>query len=145
MSRTPTNSTWQHIIQRCTNPAAKEYKDYGGRGITICSRWLDFKNFLEDMGLKPKGTSIDRIDNNSGYFKDNCRWATPEVQARNRRTYKNNRTSITGIHWNEQCHKYQVVIGAKGKNIYLGLFNTMSEAAKARKQGEIKYWGKEHA
>lgn len=74
---------------RCFNKRSKDYKDYGGRGITICPRWLNsFENFLEDMGLKPLGHQIDRIDNNKGYSKENCRWVTNKINCRNRRTTK---------------------------------------------------------
>jgi len=76
---------WSSMRQRCTNPKDKRYKSYGRRGITVCDRWMhSFKNFLEDMGEPPsKGYSIDRINNNKGYCKGNCRWATLEEQANN--------------------------------------------------------------
>lgn len=73
--------------QRCLNPNHEHYADYGGRGIGICQPWLDsFAAFLADMGPRPSPRhSIDRKDNEKGYSPDNCRWATPDVQARNRR------------------------------------------------------------
>lgn len=70
--------------ERCFSPKCKDYKDYGGRGITICERWLDFENFYVDMGDKPKGLSIGRIDNNDNYCPENCRWETSVQQARNK-------------------------------------------------------------
>lgn len=79
-------SVWRNIINRCTNPNVASYADYGGRGITICDRWLNsFENFLQDMGEPPEGRTIDRIDNNKGYYRENCAWNTPVQQARNRR------------------------------------------------------------
>lgn len=81
-----TFKAWQDMIGRCTNSNHDCYLDYGGRGITVCQRWLDsFVDFLADMGESPEGLSLDRIDNNSGYRPDNCRWTTPTRQMRNMR------------------------------------------------------------
>lgn len=81
--------SWQAMLTRCTNKSNFNYPDYGGRGITICDRWIQsFPNFLMDMGLRPLGTTLDRIDNDKGYSPDNCRWATDLQQAHNRRPFK---------------------------------------------------------
>lgn len=85
MTNTPTYKAWDAMIQRCTNSNDARYKDYGGRGITVCDRWLKFSNFLEDMGVKPAGLELDRIDNNGGYFLDNCRWISGIENKRNTR------------------------------------------------------------
>lgn len=78
--------TWQGVLKRCTNPNDTHYKYYGRRGITVCERWRKFENFLKDMGECPDGHSIDRIDNDGNYCKENCRWATKTEQMRNMST-----------------------------------------------------------
>ena len=85
MSRTPEYRAWCSMRQRCENSGHPDYPAYGGRGITVDPRWDDFLTFLADMGPRPHGTSLDRIDNERGYGPGLCRWATPTEQARNRR------------------------------------------------------------
>ena len=104
-TRTKTYDVWHNMIQRCTNPKHKYYKHYGGRGIKVCKRWMKFENFLEDMGKIPEGYSIDRINNNKGYKKSNCKWSTKKEQSRNTRR---NRSGTYGgktqllIEWSEE-------------------------------------------
>ena len=81
----PGYNTWKNMRARCLFPHSAHYKNYGARGITICKRWLLFKNFAHDMGPKPPGAQIDRIQNNKGYSKANCRWTTQRVNINNRR------------------------------------------------------------
>lgn len=142
MSETSEYTIWEGIIQRCTNPNSNAYKHYGGRGITVCERWLKFENFFEDIGKKPKGLTIERKNNELGYFKENCCWDTYLVQTRNQRIRKDNSTGVRGVSKIKHQNKYQVEINANHKRFYIGRFNTIQQAKEARQQAELKYWGR---
>lgn len=84
-SPSPEYQSWSSMIQRCTNNTRVSWKYYGGKGITVCDSWLyNFEAFLEDMGVRPEGMTLDRIDGDKGYLPENCRWATKKEQSTNR-------------------------------------------------------------
>jgi hypothetical protein len=119
MCNTPEHETWHSMGQRCNNKKHKNYKDYSGRGITICKEWKKFENFFKDMGIRPKGASLDRKDNNKGYCKENCKWSTPKEQALNRRN--NNvmalgEKSLCQSQWSDNLGFGRTVIGKRLKN-----------------------------
>lgn len=84
----PTYRSWKSMMCRCHSPKSDLDNCYLARGIKVCDKWLKFQGFLSDMGIRPEGTSLDRKDNNLGYYKENCRWANADEQARNRRNTK---------------------------------------------------------
>ena len=81
----PTKNSWHAMMRRCYDPKCNGYERYGAKGVEVCERWKTFKNFLEDMGERPTGKTLDRIDNTKGYEPGNCRWATADEQQSNRR------------------------------------------------------------
>ena len=141
----PEYAVWEGMIQRCTNPKATHYADYGGRGIEVCERWRDFANFIKDMGERPGTTfSIDRIDGNGNYEPENCRWATKSEQVHHLRIFKTNTSGAVGVFHDKKCNTYRASISVNNKTRSLGSFKNLSEAIEARRQGEIKYWGGTH-
>lgn len=97
-SSTKLYKSWSVMINRCINPNCPSYPDYGGRGITVCDRWkYSFENFLEDMGERPEGMSLDRKDNDGNYEPSNCRWATGTQQEFNKRVRIDSSSGITGV------------------------------------------------
>ena len=91
------HGSWYGMKKRCQNPEHSDYRNYGGRGISVCAAWEDFWVFVLDMGERPVGLSIDRIDNNGNYEPGNCRWASAEEQNRNKRSNKLDPTKVREI------------------------------------------------
>lgn len=137
---TPTYRAWAGMLDRCDRQSRQGYENYGGRGITVCEKWRDsFVAFLKDMGEKPEGLTLDRIDNDGNYGPDNCRWATREVQSRNQRLRKVNRSGMPGVRWTEDRNTFRVHIHANGKLNHLGASQDFFEACCLRKSAELKF------
>lgn len=134
-----TYSTWVGMKTRCNNPKSSNFKYYGGRGITYDPRWESFENFLEDMGERPEGMTLDRIDVNGNYCKDNCRWATKQEQARNSRERKRYMSDVPGVYWREKYGVWVVTIRSEGKQIHIGHFKDYDQAVAAKRLAEISY------
>lgn len=141
MTGTPTYFSWGSMIQRCLNPKAVVYQKYGGKGILVCEDWKKFENFYRDMGDRPEGTSLDRIDVNGNYCKENCRWADRKTQAFNQKQERRNKSGRTGVIWHKKAKKWMASIAVDRKSIYLGLFENFEDAVKAREDAELKYYG----
>lgn len=126
-------SIFHNMKARCLNSNRWNYKYYGGKGIQVCNRWTDktngFNNFVEDMGERPIGFQLDRIDVNGHYCKENCRWVNKYTQMGN--TTKSN--IVPGVGWHKQRQKYRARIKINGKDKSLGLYHTFEDAVVARK------------
>lgn len=129
-------NSWVAMRQRCANKNHKNYVDYGARGITVCDRWKSFLNFLEDMGERPEGMTLDRIDNSKGYSPDNCVWSNQRRQVLNSRNRKNKRSIYRGV--GKRSENMWI---AKCNHLYLGSFRTEREAAIAYNVAAIEQFG----
>lgn len=146
MSNTRTYQIHEGMLRRCNCPQQLGYENYGGRGIKVCERWNtllggSFENFFEDMGIAPDGMSLDRIDFNGNYCKENCRWATNSVQGYNKGLDPNNTSGKSGVSWYTQNQKWSAEIHVENQHIRLGMFSNFEDAVKAREEAELKYYG----
>lgn len=132
----PTYSSWKSIWQRCENPKHPRYADYGGRGITIAENWRSFPQFLADMGERPFDMTLDRIDNNKGYSKENCRWASITTQNLNQRVRKKNTLGITGVVYQQNRFYASARVSGKLRYFYSGI--DFFEACCARKSWDSR-------
>lgn len=125
--------TWNLMINRCKNSKLINFKDYGGKGVTVCKRWENIINFIEDMYPTFKeGLTLDRENPNGNYEPNNCRWTTKTVQSRNtRRLQSNNTSGYRGVNFDKKTQKWRVLIMVSNKSIYLGLFDNPIDGAKA--------------
>ncbi len=129
--------TWHGMLRRCNNPKNKDYKNYGGRGITVCEEWLDVRNFVdwaEKTYPNIEGYTLDRIDNDKGYSPENCRWVDRATQGLNQRMKKNNTSGFVGVNWKKDKNKWVVNIKHHKVLKYVGGFKTIEEAVLARDQ-----------
>jgi hypothetical protein len=130
-TRTVEGRVWGNMQQRCTNPNHPRYADYGGRGITVCERWSGQRGlhkFIKDMGFKPIGKTLDRVNNDKGYSKENCRWATEQEQQLNKRLYKSNTSGHRGIAWYKPYSKWRVQLKHNGVTKHGGYFDNLEDA-----------------
>lgn len=127
-------TTWEGMKARCGNPSASSYANYGGRGIRVTARWMEFHNFVLDMGKKPTPYhTLDRKDYDGDYSPENCRWATQEEQTENRRY-----TGTSGVVGVRLQGKYWTATGfRRGRSIHLYCGDSFEEAVKARRFWEI--------
>lgn len=143
LSKTREYAVWKSAIARVTNPNNERWKDYGGRGIKMCDRWNPqagggFKNFMDDMGECPAGLTLDRIDVNGDYCKENCRWATRFIQQVNRRGTTNTSGRI-GVSLCPHTGRWRARLRFEGVVYWLGRFTSFDEACEAvtKKEEEL--------
>jgi len=133
-------NTWRAMIRRCTIPTDKDYPRYGGVGISVCPEWMEYKNFVADMGEPEGDETLDRIDAYGIYEPSNCRWAGVKTQARNVRIRPDSTTKVTGVS-KTSSGKFIAKVNVGAQAYYSKVFLTIEEAAAARKELERLHWG----
>ena len=133
-----TYRSWHKLKQRCLNKNNSHYHRYGGRGIGLCEKWLTFEGFLEDMQERPIGTSIERINNEMGYFKENCKWANVSTQSTNRRRAIKSELP-RGV--STSGNRYRSFITINYKQYHLGCFKTKEDAHQEYCKIALEWWG----
>ena len=127
--------TWLNMLDRCYNKNFKRFNDYGGRGIMVCTEWLDIKNFVDWVDNKSnweEGLTLDRIDNDKGYSPDNCTFSTKTIQSINQRKRSTNTSGYVGVSWEAKVSKWRARVTMFKKEKHIGTFNTKEEAVQAR-------------
>lgn len=136
----PLRWVWHSMLTRCNNPLYTQFQLYGGRGIKVCDRWSNkvngFNNFVQDMGPRPEGFQLDRIDNSRDYNPENCRWVTPSQNLMNRRKFKQNKSGFKGVSRamgnNKLQETYRSAIAYNDSDYVIGtFFKTAEDAAVA--------------
>jgi hypothetical protein len=136
-------NTWRAMMRRCYNPNDKDFFRYGARGLTVCEEWKDYLGFVADMGEPVGDETLDRINNEKGYSKENCRWASGHVQSFNRRL-RPNKTGYNGVSYLSKDNKWIANITVNKKRYYSSCYGTLNEAVQARKLLENTYLAKQH-
>ena len=137
---TPEYVSWGAMINRCAHPSQRGHNSLHSNGIKVCDAWFDFEAFYADMGSKPDETMVlTRMDPDGDFCPENCIWAAYGVNQHNRKLRTNNTTGVKGVYLTPRGN-YQAAIHIDAKRKHLGTFDTLGEAAGARKEAEDLYW-----
>lgn len=140
MTKSKTYKSWEMMAQRC-NGESEHFLKYRIAGITVCDEWRnDFMRFLTDMGERPEGTTLDRIDGKLGYYKENCRWANTTLQAVNKGNQSNNTSGVKGVSWDTSKNRWRATLTLKGIVLLDKIFTDKADAISARLLAESLYF-----